>query len=239
MTLIGNHEVMNMTNDLRYVDPGEYKAFETSKSSKLRDRLYDSNEAAIKRFYLAKNPALSPEMIRKVWDETTPLGQIEHQAAWRPTGRIGKWVVKNSAVTLIEGYLFAHGGISQKYSELSLKDINKQVKAALKAREQSSESIINDPLGPLWYRGYVRSESGLDGELPPQDELTSVLSAYSAKALIIGHTPERAGIKASLDGRLVQIDTGASKYYGGTRSFLRIENGQLFAHDNGRVRPLN
>lgn len=247
VTLIGNHEAMNMTRDLRYVDPGEYKAFETSKSSKLRDKLYAVNKGAIEGYYLAKDPSLTPEMMREAWNKTTPLGKIEHQAAWSPSGKIGKWVLKNSAVTIFEGYLFTHGGISQAYSSLSLDEINKRAKAALKAQEESTESIIHDPLGPLWYRGYVRPEkiSATDSEgtadivLSPEEELNIVLNAYGAKGLIIGHTPEKGGIKASFDGRLVQIDTGASKYYGGTRSFLRIENEQLFAHDNGEVRPLN
>ena len=241
ITLIGNHEAMNMTRDLRYVDPGEYKAFETSKSETLRSRLFASNKDTIENYYLGKDPSLSPEMIRKAWEKTMPLGKIEHQAAWSPSGKIGKWVLKNPAVTMVEGYLFAHGGISQKYSNLSLKDINKQTKAALKAGDESLDSIIHDPLGPLWYRGYV-SGAGADenGVLVSQeDELDSVLAMYEAKALIIGHTPARKGIKTSFEGRLVQIDTGASKYYGGTRSFLRIENGRFYAHDNGEVRQLN
>ena len=35
--LIGNHEFMNVIGDLRYVHAGEYEAFVTSRSTKLRD----------------------------------------------------------------------------------------------------------------------------------------------------------------------------------------------------------
>ena len=38
--LIGNHEHMNITGDLRYVHPGEYKAFKTRNSPRLRDNYY-------------------------------------------------------------------------------------------------------------------------------------------------------------------------------------------------------
>ena len=54
----------------------------------------------------------------------------------------------------------------------------------------------------------------------------------------MGHTPVRTGIQAQFGGKLIQVDTGASAYYGGTRSFLRIENGHVYAHDNGSVRQI-
>ena len=38
--LIGNHEHMNITGDLRYVHPGEYEAFETRNSKQLRNNYY-------------------------------------------------------------------------------------------------------------------------------------------------------------------------------------------------------
>ena len=38
--LIGNHEYMNITGDLRYVHPGEYEAFETRNSKRIRDNYY-------------------------------------------------------------------------------------------------------------------------------------------------------------------------------------------------------
>ena len=35
--LIGNHEYMNVSGDLRYVHPGEYESFETRQSKKIRN----------------------------------------------------------------------------------------------------------------------------------------------------------------------------------------------------------
>ena len=242
ITLIGNHEAMNMTADLRYVHEGEYDAFKTEESETLRYRIYLANKDVIETFYKSQSPELTTDAIRAKWEATSPLGKLEHQAAWGPKGDIGKWVLKNPAVALIEGNLFAHGGLSQKYITKSLKDINKAAKQALKAQDASEESIINDPLGPLWYRGLVAekatSAEGFEG-LTPEIEVDRVLEAYDAKRIILGHTPERQGIKASYAGKLIQIDTGMSDYYKGTRSFLRIQNGVVFAHDNGVIRQIN
>lgn len=41
--LLGNHEAMNVYGDLRYVDPGEYRAFADQRSAALRDRYYEAS----------------------------------------------------------------------------------------------------------------------------------------------------------------------------------------------------
>jgi len=252
ITLVGNHEAMNMTGDLRYVDPGEYQAFVTKNSAKIRDLIYLDNQDVIETFYRAKDPELSPDAIRELWNDTSPLGKIEHQLAWEPKGEIGKWVVKNPAIVLVDGNLFAHGGVSQASAALGIDAVNAKVKAALKAQDGSLDSIVNASDGPLWHRRYAESapapapasatldttEPSAAPSLTPEQELTAVLETLGAQRLIVGHTRSEDGIRTRYGGRLIQIDTGASKYYGGIRSFLRIENGKLFAHDNGTVRAL-
>lgn len=229
--LVGNHEAMNITDDLRYVHPGEYAAFVSRDSARRRIRIFDSNRAAIERFYRARDPALTDSAIRRAWFEETPLGKIEHQIAWHPTGEIGRWVIANPAVALIDGNLFVHGGISAGYAARPIAEINQAVAAALTARETGPDSIINDRLGPLWYRGLVTRE-GEERPAPPsiEEELAAVLAAYGARRIVIGHTPSLAGIVFAHDGRLVRIDSGISAYYSGRRSYLEIVDGAATAH---------
>jgi len=241
VTLIGNHEAMNMTGDLRFVHPGEYSAYASDKSAAMREKAYKANQSNIETFYKAKDPQLTSEQIKAKWEATLPLGKLEHQAAWSPRGKAGKWVVKNDVVALIDGNLFTHGGFSEKYTVYSLKQINKAARTALREQDMSEDAVINDPLGPLWYRGNVRQpDSTRLGQttLTQAEELDLVLRTYGAQRLIVGHTPVRAGIQSQYGGKLIQIDTGASAYYGGTYSFLRIENGQIYAHDNDNIREL-
>jgi len=242
VTLLGNHEAMNMTGDLRYVHAGEYAAFENKKSNRLREQAYKANKKNIELFYLQQDSSLTPEDIKTKWLDTLPLGRIEHQKAWSPRGELGKWIVKNKAVAMVAGNLFVHGGLSEKYTSYDIRDMNKAAQKALKAQDSSPESIINDPLGPLWYRGLVSRniENIIEGQttLSREDELNLVLNRYNAKRVIVGHTPSRSGIESHFDTKLIQIDTGASAYYGGTRSFLRIEGDKIYVHDNGETRQL-
>ncbi len=249
VTLVGNHEAMNMTGDLRYVHPGEYAAFSSRKSEKLRAQYFEENREATEKFYLENiDPTLSSEAIRQRFMETAPLGRIEHNAAWSAAGDIGAWVANNPAVAKIGDTLFVHGGLSIEYSIFTLDDINTRVAAALNARDESPESIIADPMGPLWYRGNVQRDSSAaikdaiaaaaDGGAVEfttrpsmQKEIDTVLAAYSAARIVVGHTPSLEGIRTRLNGRVIQIDTGASAHYGGVASYLEIVGGDVIAHN--------
>lgn len=240
VALVGNHEAMNVTGDLRYVHPGEYAAFADRDSRRRRARYLDVNRIAIERHYRERDSRLTREQIEALFEQETPLGMIEHRAAWSPSGEVGRWIVANPAVALIHGNLFAHGGIGMAYANLSIDEINRRAAAALNGRDGAREAIINDPRGPLWYRGLVRRD--LDSEAPPSDaaqaaavpsmpeELTQVLAAFGAQRMIVGHTPNLEGIQFLHDRRLIAIDTGISAHYRGVWSYLEIVNGEATAH---------
>ena len=102
------------------------------------------------------------------------------------------------------------------------------------------QSVLNDPLGPLWYRGLVGARSRRGGgsraatrprrPADVEQELDAVLAAYGAKRLVIGHTPSLPGIVITNGGRLARIDTGISRYYGGPLSWLEIVGDTLIPH---------
>lgn len=231
--LVGNHEAMNMIGDLRYVHPGEYAAFINEDSEALRNAYYATRQSDIEAAFRKEAPDLSSEVIRAMWDNQTPLGKLEHRAAWRPEGYIGKWVAGNQLVAKVQGYLFVHGGLSQEFTEFTLDELNAAGRQALLTKDTSREGILRHRLGPVWYRGNVRGRENARGYSQRQ-EIEKVLDTYDATHIIVGHTRNEKGIRVSLNGRLLQIDTGASAHYGGVPSFLRIENGEFFAHARGK-----
>jgi predicted MPP superfamily phosphohydrolase len=248
VALVGNHEAMNVTGDLRYVDPGEYAAFADHKSERRRENFYESNRAAIEAEYRTQNPKLTREEIKQAWMAATPLGSLEHQAAWHPKGKIGRWIVTNPGVLQLGDTLFVHGGLSMAYASMSIAEINQRIAMALRNLEIVPTSIINDERGPLWYRGLVsrqpeaqassaepaREQAAPAAPVPQplsiDQELKAVLGFYGARRIVIGHTPLLSGIAIVQDGQLVRIDTGISRYYGGKLSYLEIIDGKLIPH---------
>src|SRR3990170_4361718 len=59
VVVLGNHEAMNMTDDLRYVHPGEFAAFTNANSESLRRRIYEANKVTIAAAYRSASPALT------------------------------------------------------------------------------------------------------------------------------------------------------------------------------------
>jgi hypothetical protein len=254
VALVGNHEAMNMTRDLRYVSAGDYAAFITSDSERLRNEVYEASRERIAAAYHKQNPNLDGEAIRHAWMAAVPLGQIEHERAWAPDGAVGHWVMTNPAVIILDGALFVHGGISAAYARLSLSAINQRVAEALGRQDESPAAIINDPSGPLWYRGLTApagegapasEEDELAGKSAVvkspspsvEDELDLVLKAYGARRMVIGHTPILSGIATLYGGKLIRIDTGISAFYGGKLSYLEFIDGQPVAHEVARSIP--
>ena len=250
IVLVGNHEAMNVTGDLRYVHAGELAAFRTRNSEALRQATYEDNEKDFIAFYHARDPSLSPAAIRDKWLAETPLGELEHQAAWGPKGELGKWAASLPAVVKIGDSLFVHGGLSASYTAMGgLDEINRRVRTALQAGETAPTSIINDPLGPLWYRGLIMRGGAFEEEVaaaaaasgtvpalrpPIAQELDMVLTAFGAKRLVVGHTPQVRGIASLHGGKLIVVDTGNSRAYGGQPSWLEIAGGRITPHTVAR-----
>jgi hypothetical protein len=241
IALVGNHEAMNLTGDLRFVSAADYAGYTDRRSALRRENVYDANKSKIEMAYREKDPQMSGEAIKKAWFEAFPLGRIEHQIAWSDQGSIGRWVVNNPVVVLLDGTLFVHGGLSPAYVDLTVAQINARAAAALTARSTDPTAITNDENGPLWYRGLAQPLASTTGETlaartPAQiqpageDQLDALLAAYDARRIVVGHTPILSGIAFFWDGKLICIDTGISAAYGGTVSYLDIVDGTPVPH---------
>ena len=241
IVVLGNHEAMNLLGDYRYTTPGEFAAFADSRSAARREQAYRHDEASIETAARAQAPALSVDAIRDSWIARTPLGWVEHRAAWAPNGELGRWATHNPAIVKIGGTLFVHGGLSFEYAKLPIDEINRRVRDAMASADDRPKSILNDPLGPLWYRGLIGRFPDAEAERPaagphytPEQEVAAVLAATGAKRMVVGHTPSMAGIQIADGGMLIRIDTGISRYYGGPLTWLEIVGDRLTPHTVAR-----
>jgi hypothetical protein len=239
MVILGNHEAMNLLGDNRYTTPGEYASFVDDRSVARRERLY----ASLRKQLEAADPKALPSQVRALWLARTPLGMIEHRIAWGPTGELGRWAARNPAIAKVGDNLFVHGGISAEYAKTPLDGVNRRAAAAMAAADDSPRSLLNDPLGPLWYRGLTGRDAeaeqlrGSAPRLTADQEIDAVLAAYGAKHIVIGHTPSLKGILIEDGGKLARIDTGNSLYYGGPLSWLEIVGDTLTPHTVKRSAP--
>ncbi|WP_265530363.1 metallophosphoesterase [Sphingomicrobium marinum] len=227
IALIGNHEAMNVIGDLRYVHPGEFEAFVGPKSKTLRRAYWRNNEVAFLAKMEARYPDGNAKQWRKKWEEEHPLGWIEHRLAWQPGGELAKWYAGKQAIAKVGSTLFVHGGISVEVAAQGFDAVNAEIAAGL--TDPTLMAPLENPRGPLWYRGNLEEKAGDRPIEIVRGELDGVLATLGAKRLVVAHTPRLEGIDAQHDGRLVRIDTGMADHYGGRPSYLEILDGRAFA----------
>lgn len=145
-------------------------------------------------------------------------GADKYRLALSAKGKYGKWLRTHNAVIKINDVLFLHGGLTGRYATMSLDDINKGVRQGL----QTGGGMARDSGGPLWYRGLAKgSDEGVAKQVEP------IFKTHKAKHIVIGHSV--AGrIVPKAGGKVIMIDVGMSKHYGGPAACLLIENGVYY-----------
>jgi len=226
--LLGNHEAMRVMGDYRYVSAGEYAAFRTSESGALRDRYYELVAEENTKRAKAAGGEFDERAFRKQFFEGNPLGFVEMQIAFTAKGDYGRWLRERDTMVKINGIVFMHGGASVAVAPMGCDTINTQIRAELGSAAVADPNIEKrlsvSPDGPLWYRGLVDGSPGVG-----QPEVDGILTALSARAVVVGHTvADGFRIRGHFGGRVVQIDTGmlGGEYYkGGVPSALEIHGG--------------
>ena len=229
--LIGNHETMNVVGDLRYVVEGEFKAFISGNSPRLQNLQWDAQVEWMR----ANDPAfaeLDLDVYRKTWEQGVPLGWVEHRQGWALNGQYGKWVKQNPVAIQINDTIFLHGGISAKYCRFSLQSLTEQVIAAMQTYDPAIITIMNDPLGPVWYRGLAQEK---EADVFSQT-LDNILNRYGAKRIVVGHSPTGGVVWPRFDQRVVVNDPGIAAYYGSHKGVLELtEKAALAIYGDQRI----
>lgn len=111
--LLGNHEVMSLTGDLRYVSPGEFATYATADGTP-RDRAIGANP-----------------------------GYLERMQALAPDGRIGRWLLQRPVMVAINDNLFVHGGLSDKLAGQTLEQVNASALRDVRAFAEGWHALVN------------------------------------------------------------------------------------------------
>ena len=91
--LIGNHEAMNIVGILDLVSEEEYRSYANSDSRRLRDKAFESYFEGVRREAKEKKArAPSKREARREFEQTYPIGYIEHRQAFARDGRYGRWI---------------------------------------------------------------------------------------------------------------------------------------------------
>ena len=158
--LLGNHEVMNLAGDLRYVSAEEYAAFREDESAELRDHWFD-----IYRRSHATDDAVA---LRARFDDGRPAGFFAHRAAFAPDGKYGSWLLGKPLLVVINGTAYVHGGLSPRVADLGLEGVNGLVGREVADYARATRLLMSEGLLDPAENFYDHAEAL--SALPPSDD---------------------------------------------------------------------
>jgi hypothetical protein len=208
ISILGNHELMNVDGDFRYVSPREFREFgnyfKASRSQK---------------------------------NKSLPYGYFERRNAFSPGGVLARRMAQTRySIVQVGSWVFVHGGIHPILaSSFSIHDINKNIKRWLEGEslEKNQELKKNidfiyhnedDSVSPFWSRIYsdleeynAQAEQTFKQTIDILNRKNNRNSESQIKGMIMGHSPQfmyNKGINSACNGRCWRVDVGMSRAFG-------------------------
>ena len=142
VSLLGNHEMMNIMGDLRYVTAVNYASFAEANSEERRKSAF---QAYMKwrgsHAELLAELTQPMELTEEEWMARHPAGFIEQREAFGPKGSYGKWLREHSALADIDGVIFLHGGIHPDLAKMKLDAINGRIRDEIKTFDATKQYL--------------------------------------------------------------------------------------------------
>ncbi|MBV9625626.1 MAG: metallophosphoesterase [Acidobacteria bacterium] len=187
VSLLGNHEMMNIMGDLRYVTPENYASFADANSEERRRSAYrdyikwrESHSAV-----LAELPH-PLEITEAEWMARHPAGFIEQREAFSPKGTYGKWLRGHDALAEINGVIFLHGGISPSLASMTLSAINSHIRDEISTFDSCKQYMVDERLILPFFNlqeivSVVQAEISAEqkSKIPGKPELRARLSQFA------------------------------------------------------------
>ncbi len=242
--LLGNHEVMNLLRETRYVARASYRAF-------VEEETESQRIAALRQY--------SPDGIdpRRPGDLTAfnrhfPKGFFARQRAFDPDGEYGSWLLTLPAVVKINDVVYVHGGMNPEFASLGIAGINRtttgELERHLAARQELERLGVVTPVMGLSKIVEVAEKSleRTHGKRLHETQVAARELIASNDAPILGSRGplwyrgnsfederiERADIERSLDSLGAQALVIAHSPTSGDRITSRF-HGQVFRVDHG------
>jgi hypothetical protein len=221
-SLLGNHELMNIWNDIRYVS---YKNLE---QLEVFDEEINTDEE------------INNELKQIITSEDNNINDYKERRIniFRRGGILAKFLASTRySILIVNGYLFVHGGVLGSYIEYYIIEynnihrkhfqrLNEKIKNYIIKNEEQEEqeereiyNFIFNTNSPFYTRklGQIKNNENINRN--NCEDVKKIIKYYSLNGIIVGHTPQENGINGTClkvekeKNTLFRIDVASSKAF--------------------------
>jgi hypothetical protein len=176
--LLGNHEVMNLVGDMRYVSRGEFAAFADEEPKKVRRR---AERDWIGRL---KDRGVPEDVARRKFEKSFPPGFFAHRKAFSSSGEYGQWLLDQHVLLKLGDTVFVHGGLPPWLAEIPAGQIDHRARAELRELVERQEQLLAAGVIEPWMGLLEQYQAAVEVVDDPAQSLRERLLNESARRLL-------------------------------------------------------
>lgn len=218
----GNHETMNVEGDYRYVDSGGFDEC-TDFVQYLEECDHDWEEAFVNWIDVSARWKEDRKKSQNYWGPWNLVkrqrGVIARSILLQPGGPLARELARHPVVLKVDDWVFCHGGLLPHHVGYGIERMNEEVSRWMRGEYERDAA---PPMPFIATRGYdsvvwnrLYSRDTLDMEDYQLDQIHTILQetlqAVGAKGMVVGHTPQTAGVNCEYSCSIWRIDVGMSR----------------------------
>lgn len=207
----GNHEIMNVEGDFRYVTEAGVEEFRVWLEW---FRVGNKMKSLCQGLKPPKDPLEGIHVEFRGANKEFHEGFCARVAALRPNGPISRRFFTDNVTVLVVGEsIFVHGGLLTEHVSYGLEKINAEVSDWIKGSTgRFSPPYCRGRNAVVWLRKFS-DEVAMNCDCSTLEHVLSTIPGV--KRMIMGHTIQANGINAVCDNKAIRIDVGMSDGCGG------------------------
>jgi hypothetical protein len=222
--VLGNHELMHLTGDLRYATPPELAQYTEFETPEMREEIFA-------RLRAGGWKSAEPEAAaRAAFEDRFPKGYLGHRAAFAPEGRYGAWLLQKPVLIRVNDALFMHGGLPITLASVDtatfVESLNRELRTAVaQIRELIATGLLDPDTDPALRERVARERLAVITDPPAAARLLDLIDAvarFDTQSLLTTEAGPLWYRGTSLCNPLTEGDvvTRVLQHYGVKRAFV-------------------